>query len=88
MRRAEHGFAPMALAEHSLIGFGLQDSRSKGCATAAVSALCRNLRKTVDHIGLNVKADNEAAIGCYKRLGFEVVAEYEDCFATTSKAAS
>jgi len=38
--------------------------------------LCVRLRRTVDHIGLNVKADNAAAIRLYEGLGFEVVAEY------------
>ena len=28
------------------------------------------------HVGLNVKADNGAAISCYKKLGFEPVASY------------
>ena len=32
--------------------------------------------ETVDHIGLNVKADNAPALACYRRLGFEVAAEY------------
>jgi len=27
-------------------------------------------------IGLNVKADNHAAISCYKKNGFEIVASY------------
>ena len=36
------------------------------------------LQRTVDHIGLNVKADNAAAVACYRRLGFRPVAEYEE----------
>lgn len=28
------------------------------------------------HIGANVKADNDSAITCYRKLGFEVVASY------------
>jgi len=34
------------------------------------------LLEDVCHIGLNVKADNDAAISCYRRLGFETVAPY------------
>jgi ribosomal protein S18 acetylase RimI-like enzyme len=39
------------------------------------------LLQTVDLIGLNVRADNVAAIACYRRLGFTVVAEYEEYMA-------
>ena len=54
----------------------LPDMRGQGLASAAVACLCVRLRRTVDHIGLNVKADNAAAIRLYEGLGFEVVAEY------------
>jgi len=54
------------------------DQRGKGHARAVLAALCRNLARTVDHIGLNVKADNDAAIRGYRSLGFEVVGEYEE----------
>jgi ribosomal protein S18 acetylase RimI-like enzyme len=40
--------------------------------------LCEELLRTVEHIGLNVKADNISAISCYKGLGFERVATYEE----------
>jgi RimJ/RimL family protein N-acetyltransferase len=56
-------------------------ARGRGLATAATAALCRSLLQTVDLIGLNVRADNVAAIACYRRLGFTVVAEYEEYMA-------
>src|ERR1700686_1121640 len=52
--------------------------RGKGLGTMVCARLCRELLRTVGHIGLNVKADNVAAIASYKRLGFEVVGEYEE----------
>jgi RimJ/RimL family protein N-acetyltransferase len=54
------------------------DVRGQGLATAAVAALCRRLLDTVDHITLNVKADNLAAIAIYTRLGFTPIAEYSE----------
>lgn len=52
--------------------------RRRGLARAAVAALCGFLSDHVEHIGLNVKADNEAAVGCYAGLGFEYAASYEE----------
>lgn len=57
--------------------------RGKGLGTAVCGRLCQQLLQTVDHIGLNVKADNIAAIASYKRLGFEVVGEYEEALLST-----
>jgi ribosomal protein S18 acetylase RimI-like enzyme len=54
------------------------DYRGKGLGTAVCARLCKELLHTVDHIGLNVKVDNAPAIASYKRLGFEVVGEYEE----------
>lgn len=54
------------------------DYRGQGLGTAVCAKLCDSLLQTVDHIGLNVKADNAAAIVCYRRLGFECVADYEE----------
>ncbi|HJT58371.1 MAG TPA: GNAT family N-acetyltransferase [Ktedonobacteraceae bacterium] len=52
------------------------DFRGQSLATAVCAKLCQALLHTIDHIGLNVKADNVSAIAAYKRLGFEVIAEY------------
>jgi ribosomal protein S18 acetylase RimI-like enzyme len=57
--------------------------RGKGLGTAVCARLCRELLRTVEHIGLNVKADNVAAIASYKRLGFEVVGKYEEALLST-----
>lgn len=50
--------------------------RNKGYARQATAKTCQSLLADVCHIGLNVKADNNTAISCYKKLGFEVVASY------------
>ena len=57
--------------------------RGKGLGTAVCARLCQQLLQTVEHIGLNVKADNVPAIASYKRLGFEVVGEYEEAMLFT-----
>jgi len=56
------------------------DFRGQKIGFKLTSALCSDLQKTVDYIGLNVKSDNEYAIKCYKKIGFEVVGEYDQCF--------
>ena len=50
--------------------------RRKGLGTIVTRDLCRSLLKKVDNIGLNVFANNRAAISCYKKLGFEIVTPY------------
>jgi GNAT superfamily N-acetyltransferase len=55
------------------------DWRGQGLGTTVTAELCRELLPTVDHIGLNVKADNVAALACYEGLGFEQVASYQEC---------
>lgn len=55
--------------------------RGTGMAKAVVAALCRQLLDTVDHVTLNVKADNAAAIAVYRTLGFTQVAEYHELWA-------
>lgn len=52
------------------------EHRGKGLAGLVTGALCRRLRHGVDWIGLNVHAENAAAIACYRRLGFARVADY------------
>jgi ribosomal protein S18 acetylase RimI-like enzyme len=52
------------------------DFRGRGLGKAVTARLCLSLLETVEHIGLNVQADNEEAIRCYRRLGFEVVGSY------------
>jgi ribosomal protein S18 acetylase RimI-like enzyme len=52
--------------------------RGRGHAAAVTARLCTEVMKSVDHVGLNVKADNTIAVRCYERLGFRAVAEYEE----------
>jgi ribosomal protein S18 acetylase RimI-like enzyme len=52
--------------------------RGRGYAAALTARLCAEVLKTVDHVGLNVKASNTTAIRCYERLGFRPIAEYEE----------
>jgi ribosomal protein S18 acetylase RimI-like enzyme len=52
------------------------DYRGNGFGKCVTAKLCQSLSKSVDHIGLNVKDDNEMAIAIYKKLGFEVIGTY------------
>ncbi len=52
--------------------------RRQGLGRRATARLCQSLLDQLDTIGLNVKADNLAAIGCYEGLGFAVEAEYDE----------
>lgn len=52
--------------------------RGQGLSTAVTAKLCRSLLETTDVVGLNVLTDNEAAIRCYRKLGFESHAVYEE----------
>ncbi|MCP4442075.1 MAG: GNAT family N-acetyltransferase [Aureispira sp.] len=54
------------------------DYRRKGYGRSVLFKLCQNLLKTVDHIGLNVKAGNFAAIDLYQQLGFEIICPYDE----------
>lgn len=57
------------------------EQRGQGYAQAVTGTLCTHLLRTADTIGLNVKADNAAAIACYRALGFEPCACYEEYLA-------
>ena len=54
------------------------DARGHGHARRVTAALCDRLRAEVDVIGLNVRADNAAAIACYRAVGFEQLHEYDE----------
>ena len=58
------------------------EHRGKGYAAAVTARACTELGRSVDQIGLNVKADNSAAVACYERLGFRPIAEYEEVMLT------
>ncbi len=44
------------------------------------SALCYDLQKSVVSIGLNVKSDNDYAIKCYKKIGFDIIGTYDEYY--------
>lgn len=52
--------------------------RGNAIGIKLTSALCKDLFKTVDLIGLNVHIENSPAIKCYKNCGFEITDEYEE----------
>ena len=52
--------------------------RGRGLARRAVARLCLNLRERCSIIGLNVHADNAAALACYRGLGFVELAAYDE----------
>ncbi len=50
--------------------------RNQGYAGRVTARLCRSLLEGAEHVGLHVKADNEAALACYRKLGFEIIASF------------
>jgi predicted GNAT family acetyltransferase len=52
------------------------DYRGRGFGKAVTAKLCQSLFEHVDNIGLNVKADNIAAVALYEKLGFEIASPY------------
>lgn len=58
--------------------------RGRGAALAVCAKLGQTLQtRGIEHIGLNVKADNQTAIACYQKLGFEYVATYTEYMLTS-----
>ena len=55
--------------------------RNKGYGMEFMIKLCSELFTKTDYIGLNVKADNSAAIALYEKLGFRKICEYEEYLA-------
>lgn len=72
-----HVYAP----KYKVAGLGnittLPRFRGQNLSQRVTSHLCHALFQNVEHIGLNVKKDNRAAIACYRKIGFEVVGEFE-----------
>lgn len=52
------------------------DYRGNGYGKIVTTRVCKSLLNDIDHIGLNVKADNTSAIRCYKKLGFEAIGSF------------
>lgn len=52
--------------------------RGRGLGKAVVSALCRRLVPVYETVGLNVEAENVAALSIYDSLGFRRVFRYEE----------
>lgn len=52
--------------------------RGKAVCQKLTSALCLDLLLSVDNIGLNVSINNLPAVNCYRRIGFEIIGEYEE----------
>jgi predicted GNAT family acetyltransferase len=62
----------------------LPEARGTGLATAACARLCRMLLADgIDTISLNVRADNDAAIRAYEKLGFAHAADYVEVVLTS-----
>jgi len=61
------------------------EQRGRGLGTLVVAHVSRSLLAHVDHVGLNVRADNRAAIRCYEWLGFGEVGRYEEHLLTTRR---
>ena len=55
-----------------------ESHRGRGLGTRLTARIARSLLETADHVGLNVRRDNRAAIACYERLGFTHVAPFEE----------
>lgn len=61
--------------------------RNQGLGKAVIASLLQSLMETVDHIGLNVKCDNHAAIHSYQQLGFDLIDTYHEIMLTENHLA-
>jgi ribosomal protein S18 acetylase RimI-like enzyme len=61
------------------------DCRGEGLGTYLTGQLCRQLFDTVDRIGLNVRQSNQAAIRCYRQIGFVSHCQYEELLVQNPK---
>ena len=62
------------------------EARRTGLATVACARLCRILLDDgIDTISLNVRADNDAAIRAYEKLGFAHAADYIEVVLSSRK---
>ncbi len=66
--------------------FTRPDRRGEGLGTRATAALVQNLLDSgFESIVLNVSTENEAAIRCYSKLGFEPHCQYHEGIGTLSR---
>jgi predicted GNAT family acetyltransferase len=59
-----------------------RELRGKGLGASITAAVCEDLLKDVAFIGLNVRADNTAAIRCYEKIGFKLDSYYDEFMVT------
>ena len=52
------------------------DYRGRGYGRIVAARVCKSLLSDIDHIALNVKADNTRTIRCYEKLGFEAIGSF------------
>ncbi|MFO0551304.1 MAG: GNAT family N-acetyltransferase [Polyangiaceae bacterium] len=57
-------------------------ARGRGLARAVCARVLEALAPHTDYVGLNVASDNEAALACYRSLGFQAVARYDEVLLT------
>ena len=69
-------------AEMSVAALGnittAHSARRRGLARRTTATLCQALLESVNEVGLNVAAENSAAIACYRSIGFETIAQFDE----------